>query len=281
MNEELFKLLLNSPKPSVGLEELFKVGALEKLFPELYALTLAIQDSVFHPEKDVFGHHTVWQHTKLTVDQAVNLAELGGFESPRKLCLLLAALYHDVGKPGSARWEFKRGRMAITNCGHDVPERADQPEGVRPVQDLLLERLQPAPDGASSHQNASPRLGAMAEQEVRHPESLHAPGCRGQGEIELVVDLDAADRGGRKDRPLKALDREARWLFKKFEELHVNRETIKPLIMGRDLIAMGVAPGPDMGKVLKRLYGMQLDNEFETRAQGLKAAQEILKGKKR
>jgi tRNA nucleotidyltransferase (CCA-adding enzyme) len=101
------------------------------------------------------------------------------------------------------------------------------------------------------------------------------------GEIELVVYLDAADRGGRKDRPLKTLDREARWLFKKFEELHVNRETIKPLIMGRDLIAMGVAPGPDMGKVLKRLFRMQLDNEFETRALGLKAAQRILKVKKR
>jgi tRNA nucleotidyltransferase (CCA-adding enzyme) len=100
------------------------------------------------------------------------------------------------------------------------------------------------------------------------------------GEIELLVYLDAADRGGRKDRPLKALDREARWLFRKFEEFHVNRETIKPFIMGRDLIAMGVAPGPDMGKVLKRLYGMQLDNEFETRAQGLKAALSILKGKK-
>ena len=51
--------------------------------------------------------------------------------------------------------------------------------------------------------------------------------------------------------------------------------------MGRDLIAMGVAPGPDMGKVLKRLYRMQIDNKFETRAQGLKAAQKILMGKKK
>ena len=50
--------------------------------------------------------------------------------------------------------------------------------------------------------------------------------------------------------------------------------------MGRDLIAMGVAPGPEMGKLLKKLYGMQLDNAFETRAQGLKAAQEIVKGSK-
>jgi tRNA nucleotidyltransferase (CCA-adding enzyme) len=281
VNEELFKLLLNSPKPSVGLEELFKVGALVKLFPELYALTLAIQDSVFHPEKDAFGHHTVWEHAKLTVDQAVNLAGLGGIEPPRKLCLLLAALYHDVGKPGTARWEFKRGRMAITNCGHDIlSERISRKVlarfkiyswngcNLRRMVPLLIRAHHRAAELWQNRKSVTRKAFTRLAAEVN-------------GEIELVVYLDAADRGGRKDRPLKALDREARWLFRKFEELHVNRETIKPLIMGRDLIAMGVAPGPDMGKVLKRLFRMQLDNEFETRALGLKAAQRILKVKKR
>jgi len=281
VNEELFKLLLNSPKPSVGLEELFKVGALEKLFPELYALTLAIQDSVFHPEKDAFGHHTVWEHTKLTVDQAVNLAGLGGIEPPRKLCLLLAALYHDVGKPGAARWEFKRGRMAITNCGHDILSEQISRKvlarfkiyswngcNLRRMVPLLIRAHHRAAELWQNRKSVTRKAFTRLAAEVN-------------GEIELVVYLDAADRGGRKDRPLKALDREARWLFRKFEELHVNRETIKPLIMGRDLIAMGVAPGPDMGKVLKRLFRMQLDNEFETRALGLKAAQRILKVKKR
>lgn len=280
VNEELFKLLINSPKPSVGLEELFRLGALEKLFPELYALTLAIQDSVFHPEKDAFGHHTVWQHTKLTVDQAANLAGLGGLEPPRKLCLLLAALYHDVGKPDAARWEFKRGRMAITSCGHDVlSERMSRKVlgrlkiwswngyNLRRMVPLLIRTHHRASELWQNRNSVTRKAFTRLAAEVN-------------GEIELVVYLDAADRGGRKDRPLKTLDREARWLFRKFEEFHVNQETIKPLIKGRDLIAMGVAPGPEMGRILKRLFEMQLDNEFETRAQGLKAAQRILKGKK-
>ena len=280
VNEELFNLLVNSPKPSIGLEELFKTGALEKLFPELYALTLAIQDSVFHPEKDALGHHTVWQHTKLTVDQAVNLAGLAGIETARKLCLLLAALYHDVGKPDTARWEFKGGRMVITNCGHDVSsERISRKilarfkicswngYNLRRMVPLLIRTHHRASELWQNRDSVTRKAFTRLAAEV-------------MGEIELVVYLDAADRGGRKDRPLKTLDREARWLFRKFEEFRVDRETIKPLIMGRDLIAMGVAPGPDMGKVLKRLFEMQLDNEFETRAQGLKAAQGILKGKK-
>ena len=281
VNEELFKLLLNSPRPSIGLEELFKVGALEQLFPELYSLTLAIQDSVFHPEKDAFGHHTVWQHTKLTVDQAANLARLGGLGPAKKLCLLLAALYHDAGKPGAARWEFKRGRMAITNCGHDVlSERISRKVLARfkiySWNGCNLRRMVPLL--IRTHHRAS-ELWQNRDSVTRKAFTRLAADVN--GEIELVVYLDAADRGGRRDRPLKGLDREARWLFKKFEELHVNMETIKPFIMGRDLIALGVAPGPDMGKVLKRLYRMQIDNKFETRAQGLKAAQKILMGKKK
>jgi tRNA nucleotidyltransferase (CCA-adding enzyme) len=101
-----------------------------------------------------------------------------------------------------------------------------------------------------------------------------------QGEIELLILLDAADRAGRKARLVKSLDRQGKWLLRKFEELNVSRETIRPLVQGRDLIGLGVAPGPGMGRLLKRLYEMQLDNAFETKAQGVRAAERLLKEKK-
>jgi tRNA nucleotidyltransferase (CCA-adding enzyme) len=65
-------------------------------------------------------------------------------------------------------------------------------------------------------------------------------------------------------------------LFKKFDELKVNRETIKPLVMGRDLIKLGVPPGPEMGRILKKLYKVQLDNGFETKAAGLERARRLV-----
>lgn len=101
-----------------------------------------------------------------------------------------------------------------------------------------------------------------------------------RGEIELLVYLDAADRAGRRGRIVRSLDRQGQWFLRKFEELKVSRESIRPLILGRDLIALGVAPGPVMGKILKKLYEMQLDNAFETKAQGLEAAENLLKRKK-
>ena len=93
----------------------------------------------------------------------------------------------------------------------------------------------------------------------------------------MLVYLDAADRAGRHEKPSKGLDKEGQWLLDKFAEWHVSKETIKPLILGRDLIRQGMSPGPPMGKILKKLYQLQLDNEFETKKSGLKYAEKLIK----
>jgi len=276
VNEELFKMLLFSPLPSVGLEELFKLGALRQLFPELYSLTLSIQDSIFHPEKDQFGHHTVWHHTKLTVDQVKNLADLLGLSQEKKLTLLLSALYHDIGKPPTSQWEYKRGRMVITNNGHDiVGERVTKKifnrfkifswngYNLRKMVLLLIR----------THHRATE---LWRNRDAVTKKAFNRLAAEINGEIELLVYLDVADRAGRKAGLIKGLDRQGKWLLKKFKDLNISKETIKPLIMGRDLIKLGVSPGPSMGKILKELYKLQLDNEFETKAQGLKIARRII-----
>jgi len=276
VNEEVFKILLFSERPSLGLEELFKLGALRQFFPELYTLTLIIQDSVFHPEKDDFGHHTVWHHTKLTVDQARRLAVLFKLEPAKTLALLLAALYHDVGKSETTQWEFKRGRMVITSAGHDgASERLARKIFGRfkifswkgyPLRKTALMLIKTHHRAAELWQN----------RDTVTRKAFNKLAADTDSEIELLAYLDAADRGGRRERPIRSLDREGKWLLGKFEELRVNKETIKPLIMGRDLIQLGVEPGPDMGKILSEIYKRQLDNEFETKAQGIRLARKLM-----
>ena len=61
----------------------------------------------------------------------------------------------------------------------------------------------------------------------------------------------------------------------------MSRETIKPLLLGRDLIGLGVPPGPEMGGLLKSLYQQQLDSVFQTRAGALRAARRLVKGETR
>ncbi len=277
INEELFKILLSSERPGDGLEELFRLGALKQLFPELYRLTLAIQDAVFHPEKDAFGHHTVWRHTELTVDQAAALARVAGFDQGKKLCLLLAALYHDVGKPATAQWEYKRGRMAITNNGHDIQSEKITRKAFARFRIFSWNGYplrKTVPVLIRTHHRLSELWQNRREVTKKAYNRLAA---EVGGEIELLIYLDAADRAGRRTKLVRGLDGQGQRLVRKFEELHVSRETIAPLIMGRDLIKLGVEPGPGMGKLLKRLYSLQLDNAFDTRVQGLKAAEKLVR----
>lgn len=276
VNEEIFRILLFSPLPSLGLEELFKLGALRQVFPELYALTLSIQDSIFHPEKDSFGHHTVWHHTKLAVDQAKRLADHFNFKQPKKLALLLAALYHDVGKPDTAQWEFKKGRMVITNNGHDVlsekiTKKAFHRFRIFSWNGYNLRKMVPAL--IRCHHRVSE---LWQNRNVLTKKAFNRLAADANGEIELLVCLDAADRGGRREKPIRGLDREGKWILEKFKELNVSKDSIKPLIMGRDLIRLGLSPGPKMGKILKNIYQHQLDNDFETKKEGLKLAKKII-----
>jgi tRNA nucleotidyltransferase/poly(A) polymerase len=277
IREELFKIMILSPRPSSGLNELFKLGALRQILPELYRLTLCIQDSLFHPEKDDFGHHTVWAHTLITVDQAKRLTQTFHLNEQKSLVLLLAALFHDVGKPDTTEWEFKRGRMVITSNGHDIASAKISKKALGRLKifswnGLDLKRM--IPSLIKCHHRTSE---FWQNREVITKKAFNRLAADVDGEIELLVYLDAADRAGRKEKPLHSLDREGRWLLEKFEELNVSKETIQPIIMGRDLIKMGVSPGVQMGKYLKKLYQMQLDNEFETKESGLILAKKLIK----
>lgn len=51
----------------------------------------------------------------------------------------------------------------------------------------------------------------------------------------------------------------------------IENEEVKPkrLITGKDLIAMGVEPGKEMGKLLTDLYNRQLDGEFTIKEEGI------------
>ena len=198
-------------------------------------------------------------------------------DKQKSLTLLLAALFHDVGKPDTTQWKFKRGRMVITSNGHDIASAkiAKRILGRMKIfswNNYNLRRM--IPSLIKCHHRTSE---LWQNRDVVTKKAFNRLAADVDGEIELLVYLDAADRAGRKKKAVQNLDREGRWLLNKFEELNVSKETIQPLIMGRDLIKMGVSPGPLMGKFLKKLYHMQLDNEFETKEKGLILAKKMAK----
>ncbi|MCK4836768.1 MAG: hypothetical protein KAT17_09020, partial [Candidatus Aminicenantes bacterium] len=84
--------------------------------------------------------------------------------------------------------------------------------------------------------------------------------------------LDFADRQSRHSHPMdfKSLDTVSNWFLDKKKELNISKETIKPLVLGRDLLDLGIAPGEKMGEILKKLYELQLDGEFDSKEEGIK-----------
>ena len=85
---ELEKALLKAERPSVFFEELRKMRQLSDWFPELEALIGLKQNPRFHPEGDV------WVHTMQVLDEAAQLRA----DAKEPLWFMLSALCHDMGK---------------------------------------------------------------------------------------------------------------------------------------------------------------------------------------
>ena len=70
------------------------------------------------------------------------------------------------------------------------------------------------------------------------------------------------------------------WFLEKARRLGVEHQPPRPLLLGRHLIDLGVAPGPRWAMLLKQIYERQLDGEITTIEEGIEAAREALERRK-
>ncbi|MEN8221800.1 MAG: HD domain-containing protein [Acidobacteriota bacterium] len=271
ITEELFRLLLESGAPSKGLLEYFRLTILEKLYPDIYKMALTIQDSEFHPEKDEFGHHTVFIHMLITLDIGKKISEIKGLNTEEELAFLLSVILHDIGKPVTTKWEHKRGRMTVTSIRHDsvgvgladslFDELKIDTRMKFPLKDVVLKLIKNhhrVYDLFSNREDIGFKAFSRLLRDM-------------DGRDDLLIFLDFADRQSREQEPLNFIDYDdiSKWYYKRKEELKITRETIDPIIQGRDLIRLGVSPGVEMGDYLKKLYELQLDGVFSSFEDGI------------
>jgi hypothetical protein len=78
------------------------------------------------------------------------------------------------------------------------------------------------------------------------------------GRIDRLVRVEAADKGMENGE----LPEFCRWLLDRAEKLKIADSVPRAILQGRDLISIGMKPGPDFGVLLAKAYEAQLDGLF-------------------
>jgi tRNA nucleotidyltransferase (CCA-adding enzyme) len=244
---EMEKLLLLAERPSTGFRLARDLGVVDRLLPELTPLWDCPQDPEWHPEGDV------WTHTLMVIDEA----RRRNADLPRGplAAIMLGAVCHDLGKPATTA--LVDGRLRSPN--HEA-------EGVAPATRILDRLNVHALDGFDVRRQV---LGLVAEH--LRPSAFHkARETVSDGafrrlamrvDLELLARFARADCHGRAGTfDCSAMD----WFIDRARALGVEHRPPQPILLGRHLIELGVAPGPRMGRILRAVYERQLDGAVAT-----------------
>ncbi|HUE85179.1 MAG TPA: HD domain-containing protein [Vicinamibacterales bacterium] len=239
---EFEKLLLEATRPSIGFALARELDVTTRLLPQMHALIGCPQEPEWHPEGDV------WIHTLMVIDVARQ--RNGDLDRARLATVMLSAVCHDLGKPSTTA--VVDGR--IRSLGHEEA-------GLAPATQLL-DRL-----NVHSLDNFDVRTQVLAITahhlkpgafyKVRDALTDGAFRRLAQKvDMELLARVARADCLGRTGEfDCSAMD----WFLEKSRALGVEHKPPAPILMGRHLLQLGVAPGPRMGAILKAVYELQLD----------------------
>lgn len=234
IRDELFRLLTDSPKAGEALELLRESGLLKHILPEVEAMVGVEQPPEFHPEGDVFTH------TRLMLDAL----------SPQpSLRLALSVLLHDVGKPPTARWATLPDGTQRWRFENHAPLGADMARAI-------LERLR-APtalveDVCAIVGNHMRLADAPKMRRAKLRRLIGAPTFPDDLELHRLDCLSSHAQ-------LDVYD------FLQTQQSQFAAEPVlpEPLVKGRDLIELGLVPGPAFKTILQDLYDRQLEGETD------------------
>jgi tRNA nucleotidyltransferase (CCA-adding enzyme) len=263
---EMEKLLLRAQRPSIGLQWLRDLGAIDQLFPELKGLIDVPQDPEWHPEGDVF------LHTCLVVDRARELID--ALPYPKQVTVMLAALAHDFGKPATT--EFVDGRLR---------SRGHEEAGVEPAMSFLDKLNIHTIDGY----DVRGQVVALVRDHLKPGEYFKKRAEVGDGafrrlahkcELDLLYRVAKADSLGRnadwvpRDQWYDSAAQE--WFIERARELEVESKAPAPLLLGRHLLEMGLEPGPRIGAITRAVYEIQLDGRVQSLDEAKQVAKELI-----
>ena len=218
-----------------GLELLRQSKLLEHILPELAATISCEQSPDYHPEG------TVFEHIKLMLSKLTE-------NSPESLPWTV--LLHDIAKPVTAEKDLQTG--SIHFYGHEKIG-ADMAEKILERLRFPRKQIEEIVACVAHH---------MQFKDVRQMRKATLRRLLLRETFPLELELHRLDCLG-SHGSLEHYD----FLRAAAEELQRKPEIKPPLLTGKDLIALGMKPGPAMGKLLDEIREKQLADELKNARQ--------------
>jgi len=262
IRDEFMKMLLNSPKPSVGIDLMRQTGLLSLFMPELLE-GINVEQKLYHSDD-------VYWHSLKTCDVAHDSVKL-------------AALLHDIGKP---RTDMNNGHF----YGHDrmgakmaeeIMRRMKFPQSeINKVKKLIL-----------NHMFYYPHIEEdMPEEEVEKIKEKEWSDTAvrrfiqrvGEENIEDLFKLrlaDAVSNSSSSFRPEEIAELQNRISEVRKKDMALKVTDLK--IKGEDLANIGIKEGPEMGLILRELLDMVIEDPMlNTKEQLIEKALSLKKNRK-
>jgi tRNA nucleotidyltransferase/poly(A) polymerase len=259
IRDEFMKMLLNSPKPSVGIELMRKSGLLNLFMPELLE-GVGVEQKLFHA-------HDVYTHSLKTCDVAHDSVKL-------------VALLHDIAKP---RTDMGDGHF----YGHDKMG-ADMAEEIMKRMKFPQSEINRVKILIENHMFYYPHVEENMTDEERENIEKHQwtdSAVRrfiqrvGEENVDDLFKLRLADAQANPATAFKP--EEITILQRRISEVRKQDMALKVTdlkISGDDLMTIGIEKGPEMGVILNELLDMVIEDPSLNRKDTLlKKAAELKK----
>jgi tRNA nucleotidyltransferase (CCA-adding enzyme) len=257
IRDEFMKMLLDSPKPSVGIELMRQTGLLNIFMPELLE-GVDVEQKLFHA-------HDVYWHTLKTCDVAHDSVKL-------------AALLHDIAKP---RTDMGNGHF----YGHDKMG-ADLAEKIMKRMKFPQSEIERVKILIQNHMFYYPHVKEDMTEEEKEKVEIHEwsdSAVRrfiqrvGEENIDDLFKLRMADAQSNPSTAFKP--DEITILQKRISEVREQDMALKVTdldVTGEDLMKIGIEKGPKLGIILNELLDMVVEDPIlNTREKLIEKAKEL------
>ena len=240
IRDELLKLF-RPPYAARGLDLLHESGLLAQVLPELLPTVTCEQSPDYHPEGTVYDHIRLML-SKLPAEASVELP--------------WTALLHDIAKPVTQS-ECEEGRIHF--YGHEKigADMAQQILQRLRFPNVEIEAIVQTVRYHMQFKDAPKMRKATLRRMLMRPTfelelEQHRLDCLGSHGLMDIYDFIREEQTVLQEKPL----------------------LLEPLISGRDLIELGIEPGPALGQLLDAVRDQQLAETFSTREEALAWAKE-------